>query len=335
MVRRDRNGWAAPLVSGVITAIVAGGVAAAGRPAAAERLALVSSDLELERATVTVLAPWGVEVVAVTDQDLAQRMPLALDQVEGLARARAAGAVAWISAAPGEQATLWLYDAASGRAMTLRLPTAPPFDPPTAAGVALTLKTLLRYSQVAPTAERYAIPPPPPHRLGLEASAGVELRPAPAARSEARFGVTGLYRPWLGQSLAVALGVRAGPGFAIDSPDVVGRYRDTSISLGLRAAVSLGHHLRLIPAAGMSVHIDGLSVTVPSDQASASSDQLNPALDAGLGLEVEVLSHLRLSLMVGGDLRLRRQRFLVGDREVFDIPAFATQLGGALDVPFL
>ena len=332
-MRRRLNRWAGALTCSLV--VVAVGVGSAS----AERLALVSPDPELEHATVTALAPWGVDVLVVNDRVLGPGMPRALDLAAALARSRAAGAVVWIASAPGEPTTLWLYDAASARAMALRLPGGPPFDPPTAAGVALTVKTLLRYSQVAPIAERYALPPPPPHRLGLEASTGVELRPSPAARWEPRFGVTAIYRPFRGRDLALALGVGAGPGFALERPDVVGRYRDTAVSLALRVRLALGHRLWLRPAAGLSLHVDSLSVTVPAGQASAgtsaSADQLNPAASASLALDLDVLSHVRVAVVLAGDVRLRRQRFLVGSQEVYDIPAFGGQVGLGLEVPFL
>ena len=233
----------------------------AATPARAERLVLATADAELEAACVEALGAWHVEIVTATDRVPGVRLPEASVEADAIARAHGARAVVWVAGGEGAGAPgLWLYDVAQRRVIVTQLPAGLPFDAPTAAAVALTIKTLLRTSEVAPPAERLAVPRPPrERRIALEARAGMRVRPEPAARWEPRFGVGGVWSLTAGGRLALALGVRAGPGSDIERGDLVGRYHDTALALAARAALPLGGRLWLVPAAGVSLHIDGVS----------------------------------------------------------------------------
>src|SRR5581483_9342746 len=63
-------------------------------------------------------------------------------------------AVAWVTTTPARQSLLWLYDAQTDQMTVRSLSVSPPFGEASAAAVALTLKTLLRSTAIAPEAER-------------------------------------------------------------------------------------------------------------------------------------------------------------------------------------
>jgi hypothetical protein len=318
-----------------LAVVLAAALIAGHGTARAERLVLATADAELEAACVEALGSWRVDIVTAADRAPGTRMPEAAAEADSIARAHAARAVVWIAGGDAAAPGLWLYDVSQRRVVVTPLPSGLPFDAPTAAAVALTIKTLLRTSEVAPPDERLAVPPRPPRRFALEARAGLRARPAPAARWEPRFAVAGVLRPIRGGRLALALGVRAGPGSDIERGDFVGRYRDTAVSAAARLGLPLGGSLRLVPALGLSLHVDSVSGSSASEGASASTRRFNPMLDAALDLELRVRGDVRVSIGLEAGARLRRQRFLAGDQEVFDLPEAEGEMSVSLAVPML
>jgi hypothetical protein len=199
--------------------------------------------------------------------------------------------------------------------------------------VALTIKTLLRYGEVAPVAERMALPPPPAKRFALEARGSVLARPDPAARFEPRVAVTALYRLLPGGRLLLGLGVGAGPGLEVAEDDFDGRYQDTQISLSARYEVDLGRRISLAPTAGVTLHVASLGGTSASRGRSAELGFADPGLDVGLRLGAQLLPRLQIALVAEGSTLLRRQRYLDGNRELFDMPLVAGEVGLAIVVP--
>ncbi|HEU5057980.1 MAG TPA: hypothetical protein VFU21_15725 [Kofleriaceae bacterium] len=312
----------------VIGLAVVGALAAAAR---AERLVLVSSDAELERATAAALAPWAVDVMVRPDREVGATMPQAAERAQALAAQNRARAVVWIASAQGRP-SLWLYDVTTRKAVAIRLSSPPPFDPPAAAAIALAIKTLIRFSQVAPEAERYAPPKPPPaRRLLLEARGGARLRPH--APVEPGFGLAGVLMPRALRPLGFSAGLRAGPGFEVESGSFVGHYDDLALAAAVRVALSLGGRLELVPSAGASVHLTRLRGSDLALGESAADRHLNPALDAGLQLGVD-LGRPRLGLAAEAAIFARRQRFLVAGEEVYDVPLVAGDLSLTVGVPF-
>lgn len=316
----------------MLRAAIALSVIAALAPAArGERLVLVSSDPELERATSAALAAWAVEVMVRPDQVVGPTMPQAAERAQSLAAASRARAVVWIASANGRP-SLWLYDVTTRKAVAVRLSSPPPFDPPAAAAIALAIKTLIRFSQVAPEAERYAPPPPPPsRRLLLEARGGARMRKD--APVEPGFGLFAVLMPRAIQPLGFAAGLRAGPGFEVASGSFVGHYDDLSLAAGLRLAIGLGTRLALVPSAGVSAHLGRLRGSDLALGASAADRHLNPAFDAGLQLELE-LGRPRIGLAAEAGFFARRQRFLVAGEEVYDVPVVAGDLSLTVGLPF-
>lgn len=204
------------------------------------RVVLVSLDAELEAAISTSLAPWGAQIVPHVGESPGS-MPAASELGRSLAAAEQALAVVWISTSESGPA-LWVYDADGDRVLARALPSPPPFDEPTAAAVALTLKTMLRHSAVAPPAERAVVPAPPPYRLvHLELALGALAFATRPEDAEPRIALAlSLFPEALGGIVGASLAARAGTGIAVEAGSARGRWTDTLVSLGLRLRGTLG-----------------------------------------------------------------------------------------------
>jgi hypothetical protein len=312
----------------IAIAVVAG---LASTASGGERLVLVSSDPELERATTAALAAWAVDVMVDPGAEVGPTMPQAAERAQMVAAARQARAVVWIAEAEGRP-SLWLYDVTTRKAVAVKLASPPPFDPPAAAAIALAIKTLIRFSAVAPETERYAPPPPAPaRRLLLEARGGARLRRHSPV--EAGFGLDAVLMPRALRPLGFSAGVRAGPGFEVTSESFVGHYDDTALALGARVALGLGGGLALVPMAGVSAHYARLRGSDLMLGSSASDRHLNPSLDAGLQLELD-LGRPRIGLAAEAAFFARRQRFLVAGTQVYDVPLVVGAVNLTLGLPF-
>ena len=127
--------------------------------AAAHRVAAVDPDPQVARALDVALSPWDVTLVEVHLESPGASMPIALDRARSIAQDSRADVVVWVSSTDDGFA-VWIYDAASDHASARKIDQAPPFDGPTAAGVALSVKTLLRGTVVAPPPERFGASTP-------------------------------------------------------------------------------------------------------------------------------------------------------------------------------
>ena len=163
--------------------------------ASGHRVAAVDPDPEVARALDVALSPWEVTLVDVHLDSPGATMPMAVDRARAIATDASAEVVVWVSSADDGFA-VWIYDAASDHASARKLDRAPPFDGPTAAGVALSVKTLLRGTSVAPPPERFGVAPTEsPWRVGL--AGGVAQRIQASSPVEARLGVEA--SGWLGR----------------------------------------------------------------------------------------------------------------------------------------
>src|SRR5262249_20887700 len=141
--------WGIAMIA-ILVAMLVAGVANAER----RRLVLIAPDAELHRQVGIALSAWGIEVATSDDTPPGAVFPEVEERAEALARALHADAIAWV--APTEDnAVLFMYDAMSSHVASRVIGVKPPFDGATAAAVALTLKTLLRSSAIAPENERF------------------------------------------------------------------------------------------------------------------------------------------------------------------------------------
>jgi hypothetical protein len=277
-------------------------------------------------------------------------MPGAADEARALAQEYRASGVVWIATEPGG-ASLWIYDASTDQVVTRRVDATPPFDAPTAAAAALSVKTLLRSSTVAPPAERLgAAPAPPPASPAPPRAPSDEARPvesgAPPRASEAalRAELEGAGRAladkvdlrvaigasaWLGarRNMGVALVGSFGPGLSIDAPRFAGRFAEVALSPSARLRLPLGRGLILEPRVGTSLHatsIDGVAVRTTR---AAATSRLDGSLDAALALDLAATRTIGVALDLGVSAMLRYQRYLVDTEAIFELRPFQAFAG--------
>lgn len=112
------------------------------------KVVVLSGNPTLDRALRMSLSPWRMRLEVVTARSPGSNMPISAMRARVLAQELSADALVWIAETP-EGAALWVHDARTGN-VTARTTPSPPFDIPTAAALALSVKTVLRASGLAP-----------------------------------------------------------------------------------------------------------------------------------------------------------------------------------------
>jgi hypothetical protein len=308
--------------------------------AAHRKVALVNANDALERQVRIALSPWDLDVERVDWTGLSAGMPSAAREAHRVAESRKVDAVVWISDAPraadspASEHALWIYDAAEDQIVSRPLPQGVPQDAASAASVALTVKTLMRSSTVAPEAERIgaaadrAIGP-----LGVfraEADGGIRALALKNAETlELRFGVNLLWWPrFLDQYAALGVGVNAGPGAAISTDAFTGRFLDIAFAPHLRFHVPLGSRVAIEPAVGMSLHLTTLDGAAQERSTPVRETRWDPSGDASLLFSVSLGRGVDVGLRGSGSYLGRYQRYLVRQTPVLELSPF--QLGAAL-----
>ena len=170
--------------------------------------------------------------------------------------------------------------------------------------------------------------------LRLATLAGARIRPSEAGDLELRLGAGAELSPgFLAGRAALVARIRSGTGVGLNQPDFVGRYSDLQTSLGVAARFLAWDRVALVPSAGGSLHLTSIDGSIRSQGVNGSAARINPSLDGGLAIEVQVGQLLRLS--VNGELSyaLRRQVYLVGGEPVLTLPRLESEIGAALSVP--
>jgi hypothetical protein len=301
-----------------------------------QRLALVDIPDNLREAVEITLAAWPVIILQVSSDLVGPTMPSTADAARSIAADHEAAAVVWLSTSNAGPA-LWVLDREQDRVVARPLDSEPPYDDPTATAIALTIKTLLRHSLIAPTEERFGavedntpLPPPEPIvRVGVEAGTGVRYRPS--AGAEVRIGLALFWAPQSIEPFELAAGVRTGLGDDIDTAELAGSFRDDTLSAGLRLRTVVGS-LGISPYLAGSLHLTRLEGALAVDSTTVSSRRSNPSIDLGVRAAYPI-GPLTIDLWIEGALALRRQTYQVGGVSVFELPRFETEVGIALSLP--
>jgi hypothetical protein len=305
------------------------------------RVVLATRDPALESALEAALAPWNITLV-VLDQIDAGAMPASAEHGAELARRHDAAAVTWISLDANGAAALWTYDAASARIVARALPVAPPFDEPTADAVALSIKTLLRYSAAAPPTERLVDPGAPSEWL-VEIGAGARALATQPGDVEPRFalGVAAWPRA-LGGTVGFALLARSGTGVGIARAAASGRFGSADVSLGVRARLPLASLLDLAFGLELGISVAWLDATVDDDGAHVLPLDVDPTGGLWGELGLRPFASLRVAVRVGAFMSAITRSYLVHGRSILDtqpIAPFGELLfdvpldGGRVDLP--
>lgn len=323
--------------------------------AAARNVVVVGGGPTFRDAVTVALTPWSLVVVPVETAPPEPVMPRAGREARSIAQRYGAAGVVWLTASEDEHA-LWVYDGATGQVVTRVMDVGPPFDAPSAAAAALSVKTLLRASTVAPPGERLgaeaappasgAVPadeppgPAPPER----ADAPARLEAPPGARGPVQIEVGGAARAiaddvdariglgaslWMGPSSRVGVGLvaRGGPGLGVSAERFRGRFDELSVSPSLRVSVPLSSTVGLEPRVGTTLHVTRIDgVTLETAQAARES-RLDASIDGGAVLDVAVSRSTRVGLDVELGYVLRYQRYLVSNAPVFELGPVQASVG--------
>ncbi|WP_428264554.1 hypothetical protein [Haliangium sp.] len=299
-----------------------------GVAAEEKRVAVVGMAPSLVIAVSSTLEPWQIEVVAPLLAVPTGSFAAMTRRGRAIADGNQAAATIWIAPADSG-ATLLVYDRDEDKIIALPLVSPPPFDGPTTAAVALSVKTLLRHSGLVPP-EPGPTPPQQPHRLLVDLLTVVHVRPGVAASTELRFGVAARWILDLARRhLAVAARVHTGTGIDVQAPGFVGRYTDTSVGLAAEGRLALGRRVAVGLAAGSTLHVTELSGRLDRD---ISERRLNPAIDLALRFELR-LWRLELGLWGQGSYLTRRQEYMAGADTLLDLPALEAGAGIFLGLP--
>ena len=296
--------------------------------AARGRIALLVEDPLIEHAAVVALEPWHLEVISVQDVPPEARVPAAALAAQRIADRHHASAVVWITGT-GSDVALWVYDVETQQLISRQIELKPPIDPGAAAAIALSAKTLLRASAVAPLEEQVGATRRPRERLRLEAYVGGQSQFGNPKSLELRFGAAVAYFfRRLNYHLGLAIDVFAGPGVQIERANFSGHYTDVTPAIAVRGQFHLARRWEIEPSVGASLHITTLDGGLPPFGIRAHIDRIDPGLDVELGLNVSLGQSVRLGIVLAVRSLLQYQRYLVNGNTELDI--FPIELGFAL-----
>ncbi len=296
------------------------------------RVVLVGGGAELDRAARVALSSWNVTVVSADGL-----VPDAAD-AEGLAalatRFEGRG-IAWFARGTKGN-TLYVYDATTKRTTSREISGSPPFDELGAASAALSLKTLLRTSDLAPPEERTNAPAPTPPAPNVAPRPYRPPEDEPAARHDLLEGSVSLgartlaasVMPRLGVSVrafaghATALGISARADFGT-TRSVTGANIDASLStfdgsVAARLRLVPGSRVSVEPFAGLGAHLTHLSGTVKSS-IEVSSERLDFSFDTGVFAGIRLAPRITLGGEVAAAWMTRRQRYTVEGTPVLEL----------------
>ena len=225
---------------------------------------------------------------------------------------------------------LWIYQAERGEVSTRELAEVPPFSSPEAASVALSLKTVLRTTEVAPQAERFGAAPVRrgQHYPRVTLELFGDARSFARASTELRAALSGVwwFRP---EPMRLGLGLTLGTGTGVEvqRADFNGHFRQPSLSATLLWQVQ-GHPLIASSLhAGGSLHLSELSGFSNSVGASSTTLRVVPSIDAGAEVDLKMGRGFLIGL--GGQALYlpRPERYLVKGEAVFELWPIAAELG--------
>jgi hypothetical protein len=331
--------------------------ARASPAAEAGRVIVIGGGATFRDAVSTALNPWNLQVLPVEISPPRGVMPRAADEARALGQRFNATGVVWVSSEDREYA-LWIYDAKTEQLVSHAIASPPPFDAPTAAAFALSVKTLLRASTVAPPEERigagaappsHAAPvstPPQPSSTPTPSETEAHAQPTPppdateptkpesppllrgeisasaraiASDVDARFGVGASVWPGAERRIGIGADFLFGPGLSVNADRFSGRFSEFGVSPNVRYRVSLGRRFEIVPRLGMSIHATQIQGVVVATVQPADQSRVDGSADVGLGLDFVATRSLRVGLDLGASAMLRFQRYLVAGNSVFDL----------------
>lgn len=291
-------------------------------------IAVLQPDGELFRAISLGLSPWGIRTIRSDAPIPARSQPEAVEVASRLARQLEVEALVWVTSL-GQGSLLWVFDVGTGDVTTRLLPETPPFDSAAAAAVALSVKTVLRTSVVAPPDERFgaqAATPTFEPIMAVEAGAGAHWLGEEQVDIRGRF-VGVLWFPAL-RRLGLSVEASLGPGARVEHAAYNGRYRELTLGAKLRLrALNLPSFTAFV-ALGGAAHWATLSGTLLADARGSSVERLNGSVDLEAAVAVRLWSRIYLGASAGAAYFPTYRRYLVNGEPVFAPWPLTTSLSG-------
>jgi hypothetical protein len=305
-------------------------LAARGAAAADHRVTVVDADPTLVHALDVALSPWGVAVDARAVAGPGATMPMATDRARALAADARADVVVWLSRSDAGYA-VWVYDAEADHASARGLPAGPPFDDTTAAGIALSVKTTLRATKIAPPRERFGAPPDAADDTTwrFDLSGGAAVRSGTPSAIEPRAGLGASFWPAAyGRHLGFACGAELGTGVRVQGASFTGTAVDASMRVAIVASWPLARGVAIEPSLGGAAHVVVVDGFVVTEATPVSVLRLDPAIEPRLALDFAAFSgRLRVAPWVGAAYMIRSQELLVHGATVLDLAPLVAQGG--------
>ena len=288
------------------------------------RLLLVNTPRELERATQIALGPWDVDVRTTSATSLGAKQPDAMEGAHRLAREQQADVVTWYSQTEDGRSTIWIYDVQNentySRAYSSRV------SEETAAAVALSIKTLLRASPIAPEHERITtiqtMHPAGRFRLGLDVGARAGF--AEVSVPEATLRLDWSPRP-LKDHLSVGVYGTLGLETEAQASDRTLRTHGWGTGLYAGARTQVGPMV-LAGRLGAGLFVTNLSEDLLGDR----FNRVIPVLEGSVSVGAALGTRFEIGLRGGLVVALRPQSYFVGTEEALRVGTMMPQWGGYL-----
>jgi hypothetical protein len=296
------------------------------------RIAVLQPDDELLRAIALALSPWGLETIR-SDAPLPEAsQPGAARVASRLARQLDVEAIVWMTRLE-RGSLLWVYDAGTGDVTTRFLTQSPPLDGAAAAAVALSVKTVLRASAVAPPDERFGSHPTAPtgDRLwAVEVGAGGRWI---GTREVVFTGeVAGVL--WLpaARRLGLSLELSSGPGLPISEPGFGGRLREFALGAAARFRLIRSASFSTVVALGAVGHATLLHGTLDANSREVDVTRVNGSIDFDTALNFRLSDAIYVGISGGVAYFPRYQRYLVGGDPIFSARRWTVDATGLCGV---
>jgi hypothetical protein len=324
---------------------------------AGERLVVVVDvDPRVSDALVVALSPWSLTVVRSPGPAPSSDLDASSSRASSIATEQHAGAVVWIAAprGPGEQPTLWVYDAQTKQLAVRPLSASAPFDDAGAAAVALSVKTILRASPLATEVPAPEPPTSPSPSIAAEApstdrntEAGAHA-PSPVSTRAWRFEtILGVRAPtgagaavepraalgasvWpavFGDHAGLGLTIQAGPGVSVGTGSFQGELREGSAEVTARLRTRAGQWLAFELECGPALFLTSLDGQAVSDGAHLHALRLDPAINLGAIADLALGARVSLGVLLEGSALFRFQRYSLDGAPLLNGPA-VLGLGG-------
>ncbi len=300
-------------------------------------IVMVAPPPALLEAAQRTLHPWDISVSAIEAEDASpsESMPGARDRAKQLCHQHGARAIVWLTSNRDGEA-LWVFDMQTDRVVVRKLNVKLPLQDSEAAAVALSIKTLLMHTPIAPPAERFGAEvvdskPAASRPASMRASStlwsatsgfGVRRGINHDGHTEMRLAL-GIYRNF--QHLRVGAQLSSGTGYSLENPNFRGHIADWSLAAEtLLTKPWQGFHW--FGGASLGLHRTHLSGVLTTGDASVSVIRYNPSIGARVGLE-KAMGATRIGL--GSQLRYftRSQRYLAAGTTVLHVPTFDIETG--------